>query len=98
MRSSIGQRLATIVLLAGVVGGFGSGIASCARHARWAKGESCEARHHDRGDHKSAAKAAPMPTPTNPTTSTPTAEPAPPPVEPAPTPVAPVEPAPAPEG
>jgi hypothetical protein len=76
MNTSIGQRLATVVLVAGVVGGFGSGIASCGRHMHeaherggWARGEHC--------DRNTSAKAAPTTTPapteTAPTTPAPTA-------------------------
>ena len=40
---SIGQRLAVVVLVAGVVGGYGSAIASCGRHHReHARGAHCE--------------------------------------------------------
>lgn len=81
MRESIGQRLAIVVLVAGVVGGFGSGIASCARHARdHHRGEHCQKWQEDKSAAAAAAAAAAT-TPAAATTTT-TTEPAP-----APTPV-----------
>jgi len=89
MNSSIGQRLATLVLVAGVVGGFGSGIASCGRHARghaehanWTREGGCDKKTAT----APAATTTPAATPTATPTPTPTPEAAPAaPTEPAPT-------------
>lgn len=91
MNSSIGQRLATVVLVAGVIGGFGSGIASCGRHAR-GHGEHANWTREGGCDKKTATAPAatttttPAATPTPAPTPTPTPEAAPAaPTEPAPT-------------
>lgn len=75
--SNIGYRVAVAVLVAGVVGGFGSGIMSCGRHHReYARGEACEGRHNNWKKGEDEKKPdAPKPAETAPSTTTETPAP-----------------------
>lgn len=82
--SNIGYRLAVAVLVAGVVGGFGSGIAGCGRHHKEnARGEACETAWRDKkgglkndATPKTDAPKADAPTPAPAPETPPAAEPA----------------------